>query len=120
MARYEDNHFDTLIMGLMQTKDKTQQQNQLKKQRYDNTHTIICNSCRCISRSSDNRSVNNRSNCRNLFRINSNTYKNRIMDQTEFLKARVKALEEELEKVRTQKSTVESELRFCQMQLLRQ
>ena len=41
------------------------------------------------------------------------------MDQTEFLKARVKALEEELEKVRTQKSTVESELRFCQLQLLR-
>jgi len=30
MARYEDNHFDTLLMGLMQTKDKTQQQNQLK------------------------------------------------------------------------------------------
>jgi hypothetical protein len=42
------------------------------------------------------------------------------MDQTEFLKARIKALEEELKRVRTQKSTFESELRFCQMQLLRQ
>ncbi len=41
------------------------------------------------------------------------------MEQEEYLKARIKALEEELERVRKEKLFLASELRFCKIELLR-
>ncbi len=41
------------------------------------------------------------------------------MDNTEFLKARIEALEAELERVTKEKVFLASELRFCTMQLHR-
>ena len=41
------------------------------------------------------------------------------MEQEEYLKARIKALEEELERVRKEKLFLSSELRFCKVQLFR-
>ena len=41
------------------------------------------------------------------------------MEDVEFLKARIEALETELEKVRQEKTFLSNELRFCNMQLNR-